>query len=252
MRYMQDIGASNEAFMGRAPTGITSGVALETLVANNMVNLADLVDNFEIFLSQLGPGLLKLGYKNYSTTKEFKVKDSKGIYDVVKIAGEIGQKMGLAPKGSEEVIALPENPQVKVVVSSGLAFTKQGKQETLLKLRSGGDVDRRTLLEEMGGFDPDKVEARLAEERAGQPISENGMDITQPQPGMPGQAPQAAQGMPQGQTADAGEIAQFIQDKGLQLDEVFQQDPELLTALLEGKIPFDIIDNTIVPIQQAQ
>jgi len=214
-----------------------------------MVNLADLVDNFEIFLSQLGTGLLKLGYKNYSTTKEFKVKDSKGVYDVVKIVGEIGQKMGLAPDGSEEMIALPENPQVKVVVNSGLAFTKQGKQETLIKLRSTLDIDRRTLLEEMGGFDPDKVEARLAEERAGQPISENGMDISQPipQPGVPGQAPQ---GVPQeGQTMDAGEIAQFIQEKGLQLDEVFQNDPELLKALLEGKIPFDIIDNTIVPVQ---
>lgn len=254
MKYMQDIGASNEAFMGRAPTGVTSGVALETLVANNMVNLADLTDNLEIFLGRLGTKLLRLGYENYSTTKEFKVKDDKGVFKTVKIVGKIGQEMGLADNNVEDVVALPENPQVRVVINSGLAFTKSGKQENLLKLRAGGDIDRRTLLEEMGGFDPDKIEARLVEERAGQPISENGAPVGEMQTAQMGQEAQQVQGTQPNPIVgmDAGQLATFMQEKGLQLDQSFYDDPQLLQALLEGNLPFDIINNVIVPMPQGQ
>jgi len=243
--YLQEIGAANEAFMGKTPTGITSGVAIETLVANNMVNLADLVDNLEICLGRLGTALLRLGAKKYSVTKEFKIKSPDGERQVFKVIGS-EDPQGLA--NGENVVRIPENPQVRVVINSGIAYTKQGRQEILQNMRNGGDVDRRTFLEEMGDFDVDKIEARLAQERAGMPITEDGMKPGEMpmQPGAEGGVPQAGgQGSPL-QGMNPKQLADFLEKNGLTLDPVFD-DPEQLRALLAGEIPFDIIDNVIVP-----
>jgi hypothetical protein len=237
MGYMQDIGASNEAFMGKTPAGIKSGIAIETLVSNNMVNLADLIDNLEIALAELGRALMQLGAKHYDVTKEFKIKGSNGQREVFKVIGA-DDPQGLA--GEENVIQIPSDPQVEVVITSGVAYTKQGKQEIMGAMRDRGDVDRRTYLEEMGSFDVDKIEARLAEERAGMPISENGMEE---------QAPQGVAGGNPLQGMDPVQLADFLEQNGLALDPIFEQDPAMLQALLNGEIEFDIIENTIVPKQ---
>lgn len=245
MRYMQDIGASNEAFMGRTPTGITSGVAIETLVANNMVNLADLVDNLEIALSELGRNLLKLASKKYSVTKEFKIRGANGKSEVFKVIGS-EDPQGLAEM--ENVVQIPDDPQVDVVINSGVAYTKQGKQEIMQAMRQNGDVDRRTFLEEMGGFDVDRIEARLAEERAGMPVSENGMDPETMTPGVPGgqvdPSAQVSSSPLAGMTPQ--QLADFLQENGLTLDPTFDDDAAL-QALLSGLMDFEIVDNVIVP-----
>jgi len=237
MRYLSDVGASNEAFMGKTPTGIKSGIAIEALVANNMVNLADLSDNLVITLSRLGTALLKEGYEGYNTTKEFRVK---GEDEVMKVIG-MGDQRGLSKE--ENIISIPENPQVRVVINSGIAYTKQGRQEILMNLRKGGDIDRRTLLEDMGNFDVDQVEARLMEERQGMPITENGMEEgAMVEGGAPG-APEG--GLPQGMDAEG--LADFLEARGLQLDSIFDEKPELLVALLNGELDFEIVDGMISP-----
>ena len=46
--YIQLIGAANEAFIGQTPTGVKSGIAIETLIASNFNQLSDLVKTYLI------------------------------------------------------------------------------------------------------------------------------------------------------------------------------------------------------------
>lgn len=176
--YMQNIGAAHEAFMGRAPSGVTAGVAFETLVANAYTNIIDLIDNLADCLARLGEDLLVLGYEHQLITKPFRT-DSGEVFGV--ISGQVGEeniprilnergeeimgiKSGPGQKDNMEIVQIPKNPEVKVKISSGMAHTKEGKREIMTMLRGGGDLSRRTLLENYN-IDPEEEGRRLSEER---------------------------------------------------------------------------------------
>jgi hypothetical protein len=242
LRYIQDVGASHEALMGRAPTGVTAAIALEQLVANSLNNIADLVDNLEISLAKLGEKVLGLAYENYNLTKRF-VSDMEGQEVLVLVGGRDAETVQLP---DAEFIRLPEKANVRVRVTSGMAVTKGGQQELLSRLRAGGDIDRRSLLEK---FDQDAglIERRLFEERQGLPVSEDGMtpeEFAEMQAG--GQEGQLPIGAP------PEEFLNFLEANGLQLSEEFQ-DEGLLQALIQGRIPYEITqDGLVIPVPTAQ
>jgi hypothetical protein len=76
--YIQLIGAANEAFIGQTPTGVKSGIAIETLIASNFNQLSDLVNNLANTLAKLGEDILQLGYEYQLLTKPFRA--SSGEY----------------------------------------------------------------------------------------------------------------------------------------------------------------------------
>jgi len=76
-------------------------------------------------------------------------------------------------------LTLPRNPEVKVRITSGVAHTKEGKKDILMTLRAGGDVSRRTLLENLD-IDADEEQTRINEEMQ-PPMPE--MDPNAPQEG---------------------------------------------------------------------
>ncbi len=152
--YMQNIGAAHEAFMGKAPTGVTAGVAFESLVANAYTNIIDLVDNLSDCLARLGTDILDLGYQHQLITKPFR-SEGGDVFSV--ISGQVEEP----PEGA---IQIPKNPEVKVKISSGLAHTKEGKREILTMLRGGGDISRKTLLQNFD-IDPEEEKTRLNEEK---------------------------------------------------------------------------------------
>ncbi|MCZ2338974.1 MAG: hypothetical protein LC127_12465 [Chitinophagales bacterium] len=132
--YIQLIGAANEAFVGQTPTGVKSGIAIETLIASNFNQLSDLVNNLANTLAKLGEDILQLGYEYQLLTKPFRA--SSGEY-----YGILGG--GLEPKDMErliKVVSIPANPEVKVKITSGVAHTKEAKRDILMTLRAGGDV----------------------------------------------------------------------------------------------------------------
>lgn len=183
MRYIEDVGSAHEAFLGRTPVGVKAGVAIEQLISSNMNNLADLIDNLEMSLAELGEKLLKIGYDKFDTTKRFKVakKGSERAYGAV---------YGRDAQPIPGAVALPEDVEVRVSIVSGIAHTKEALRETLMNLRANGDIDRRTLLEYLDVPDVDEVEARLTQERTGQPISEDAQNVP-----MPEMAPPMPEGM---------------------------------------------------------
>jgi hypothetical protein len=58
--YEQEISGVQDAFSGKVPEGVKSGVALESLKAQTANNLQDLKDNLEVGLAQLGDAILEL------------------------------------------------------------------------------------------------------------------------------------------------------------------------------------------------
>jgi hypothetical protein len=159
--YIQLIGAANEAFIGQTPTGVKSGIAIETLIASNFNQLSDLVNNLSNTLARLGEDILQLGYEYQLLTKPFRA--SSGEY-----FGILGG--GQEPKEIErilKVVSIPANPEVRVRITSGVAHTKEAKRDILMTLRAGGDVSRQTLLENLD-IDPEEEQERIAEEQAPQ------------------------------------------------------------------------------------
>lgn len=177
--YIQLIGAANEAFIGQTPTGVKSGIAIETLIASNFNQLSDLVNNLSNTLARLGEDILQLGYEYQLLTKPFRA--SSGEY-----FGILGG--GQEPKEMErllQVVSIPANPEVKVRITSGVAHTKEAKRDILMTLRAGGDVSRQTLLENLD-IDPEEEQERITEEQmpsgGAMPAGMEGMDPNMPLP----------------------------------------------------------------------
>lgn len=159
--YIQLIGAANEAFVGQTPTGVKSGIAIETLIASNFNQLSDLVNNLSNTLARLGEDILQLGYEYQLLTKPFRA--SSGEYYGILGGGQEPKEMERILK----VVSIPANPEVRVRITSGVAHTKEAKRDILMTLRAGGDVSRQTLLENLD-IDPEEEQERIAEEQAPQ------------------------------------------------------------------------------------
>ena len=77
--YMQNIGAAHEAFMGKAPQGVTAGVAFDTLVANAYTNIVDLIDNLADCLSRLGEDILNISYDHQLINQAFQNRNRRRL-----------------------------------------------------------------------------------------------------------------------------------------------------------------------------
>lgn len=174
--YIQLIGAANEAFIGQTPTGVKSGIAIETLIASNFNQLSDLVNNLSNTLARLGEDILQLGYEYQLLTKPFRASD--GEYYGILGGGQEAKDM----ERLMQVVSIPANPEVRVRITSGVAHTKEAKRDILMTLRAGGDVSRQTLLENLD-IDPEEEQERIAEEQM-PPQGEvpTGMDPNMPLP----------------------------------------------------------------------
>ena len=175
--YMQIIGAANDAFIGQTPTGVKSGIAIESLIASNFAQLYDLVKNLSDTLARLGEDILDMGYEYQLLTKPFRTSSGE-YYGVISGSQEsIGQVENLA-----KVASIPRNPEVRVRITSGIAHTKEGKRDILMTLRAGGDISRKTLHENFD-IDPEEEAARIQEEMAPAPAPTEPMG---PEAGMGG------------------------------------------------------------------
>jgi hypothetical protein len=156
-QYMQQIGAANEAFLGQTPAGVKSGIAIETLVANNYVNLSDLISNLATSLEDLGEAILRMGHQYQQLLKPFRTERGEQM-------GVIGGDQQVNPESYDmPVVSIPMNPEVKVRITSGTAYTKEGKKEIMQNLRAMGAISNRTLLEAYD-IDPEEEEGRMREE----------------------------------------------------------------------------------------
>ena len=154
-----------------------------------MNNLSDILDNVQEAESQLGEKLLKMGYKYYDVVKMY--QDDNGI---IAMGGEGTTQKGIVitnetENGMEqeevEVYKIPKLADVRVSIEAGISFTRQARNELLMQLRMGRDVDRKTLLENLS-LNSDEIEERLIEEELKpQMLAQQMAQAQQPQPTEP-------------------------------------------------------------------
>jgi hypothetical protein len=137
--------------------------------------LYDLVNNLANTLARVGEDILKMGYQYQLLTKPFRSSD--GEYFGVIGGGKQAEEM----ERILQVASIPQNPEVKVRITSGVAHTKEGKRDILMTLRAGGDVSRKTLLENLD-IDPEEETMRITEEMMAMQGGEPEIDPNAPLP----------------------------------------------------------------------
>lgn len=221
-QYEQEISGVQDAFMGKTPEGVKSGVALESLTAQTANNLQDLKDNLETGLAQLGEAILEMISSKYITSRQIRSTGKDGKPEYFKIKGQAGVKPNENLPSDTYVIG--KQNQVKVVIGSGLAYTKEGRTTRLDKLLEQKVIGPEAYLKgiEFGDVEDTIKEATQSQfnDAMLQKIGKDGMPTgpggTYPPPAPPMGAPagQPPQGAPQGQPAANGDSwAKLAQDE---------------------------------------
>ncbi len=241
--YDEDISGVKEAFMGGVPTGVKSGVALESLKAQTANNLQDVKDNVEYALAQLGEAILELLANKLVVPRQLRTTNRSGEQDSFKIVGQVGVEPN--QEISDDTYVIGNQNRVKVIIGSDLAYTREGRVTRLDKLLETKVIDPTTYLEELEfGGDIATIAERAKKARFEEAmLNQSGG----PMAGMPGQAPQdGAQGgqggnPPQGAPQGQGEPMPQEQsaDSWTKL-----ADDENQTMIKTLTLPPDIIDGT--------
>jgi hypothetical protein len=161
--YIEDLGGAHEVSLGRIPAGVKSGIGIAELKQADATNSADLVDNLEDFLVEVGRKILKTIAENYEVPKVVKDLGLGGDAKHFAVVGEMGAKrrknlrkvkigtdvLDLAVIGSEN--------EIRVTIGSWLAYTKNARQERIKELFNSGLIDQRTALQHLEFSDVDTI-----------------------------------------------------------------------------------------------
>lgn len=144
-QYFEQIGGMHDASMGRIPPGAKSGRALEALQVGDSNNLAELVENVEIFLEDVYEYMLSLAAKKYQFARRVSPITLTGERMFVKVIGEN------APSIPKDAVVIREQNIVDVTITSRLGSTPEARKEAIRELAQVlPDIDEQTILEVYG------------------------------------------------------------------------------------------------------
>lgn len=240
-RFLQDMGAMQDATTGRIPGSGTSGRAIEALQVGDSNNMSELVENLEEFLEDVYEYMLWLASQNYQEYKNIIPIDYTGERQFMRVVGEnsvIAQEFG--EEIPEDVTIIPEKNVVDVSITSYLAYTPEAKRESVRELMSLlPDLPEDVVLDAYGvGNIADvikKIKAKREEDRQQELTTQEDQLELQTPSSDGGEAAAAIRtiiqgGMPQVPARLSPGYAQFI-DQYLQTPEAQGLDPEILQAI---------------------
>jgi hypothetical protein len=135
-RFIEELGGVREASLGRIPSSLQSGRAIEALQSADAGTVAEPIENLEMMLEEVGEFVLEV-------LSEYQIASEEIIEGNEKI-----KFIGNVPSAPEGVMKI--NPsQVKVVIVPEIAYTEEAKKETLMQLATAGFVDPQTVLEKL-------------------------------------------------------------------------------------------------------
>ena len=150
-------------------------------------NQADLVDNLEDFMVNVGKKVLNEIANNYSVPKLVKDLGKGGKVGHFAVIGEeTGKKRKKQDTVTIGIDTLPlaiigKDSEVRVTIGSWLAYTKSAREEKLKELAAAGILDQRSVLEHLEFSDIDNIVQRTREEgvlskqRSQSPTGEEGV-----------------------------------------------------------------------------
>lgn len=207
--YLEDIGGQHDASIGRLPSGASAGIAIEALQEGDANNLKGLVENYNMFLTDVAYGTLKMYAKNLKTTKIVATddKDKDGKPDFFAIIGEdAGTIPEIVTYKSKEipVCVIRVKEKIRVSVDSWLAYTREAKEARIYKHYTAGMISRKAALTALEYSDIDNIIGdAIREEVVAKMISEG-----VPQPGEQPVSNAGGQATPPPETETAGAMSE--------------------------------------------
>jgi len=192
------IGSQNDASRGTNPTGVTSGVALQSLQSADSNNISDLRDNFEDARAKEAQLILSMYnlFEKDGFTMSVPIKNDQ--IDRFAVVGESyvpvennGKKQFLEDNGSYlDYLSVSGDNNVSVSVTSELGETKEARLDLLIKLVQLG-MPLKFLFEFLELPNGDEIVERIADENIAE-IMQQQMQATMggqmnPQQGQPQQ-----------------------------------------------------------------
>lgn len=192
--YLEDIGGQHDASLGRLPTGASAGVAIEALQEGDANNLKDLVENYNIFLTQIAYNTMKMYARNLKTTKIIQTndKDKDGLPDFFAIIGESATNIPetVTYNGKEiPVCVIREKEKVRVSVDSWLAYTREAREQRIYKHYTAGLISRKAALNALNYNDVDEIISDAIREEVVAKMVSEGVPEQAPPPEAGPQAP---------------------------------------------------------------
>jgi len=160
--YLEDLGGQHDASLGRIPSGATAGIAIEALQEGDANNLKDLTENFQIDLVNTAKAIFKMYARNLKHTKviESDDKDADGLPDYYAIIGEKAKNIPefVTYNGKRiPVCVIKEEENVRVIIGSWLAYTRDAQEQRIYKHYTAGLIDRNTALKSLKYTDTDEI-----------------------------------------------------------------------------------------------
>lgn len=154
LQMFEDISAVHDATMGRIPTGAKSGKALEALQTGDSNNLAEVVENTELWLEEVYEYILTLAAQKYQFARDITPMTSTGQRQFLKVVGEDAQSeqeaqgQDVDPMMQKERLVIKKKNVVDVKITSYLAHTAEARREAIRELATLiPDLDPQTILE---------------------------------------------------------------------------------------------------------
>lgn len=132
-KVIEEQGASTSA-LGALPSGVKSGVAIESVKATEFANLKVSSNQLKKTVQRISEKMIEIASDFVTSETVYRIgKDNKPDYfDVLGERGAIvRQTLGLS---SSEHTVIKSNYKIKIEVESGLGFTMEGKKQTMQQI----------------------------------------------------------------------------------------------------------------------
>lgn len=173
-QYFEQIGGMHDASMGRIPPGAKSGRALEALQVGDSNNLAELVENVEIFLEDVYEYMLSIAAKKYQFARQVSPITLTGERIFVKVVGEDAEA-----KPTDAVVIRSKNI-IDVQITSRLGNTPEARREAIKELAQIlPDIDEQTILEVYGIGNIADIVQRMKQRREQKQVEQLAMEQQQ-------------------------------------------------------------------------
>jgi len=135
-RWIEELGGTREASLGRVPGGLQSGKAIEALQAADAATVSEPIENLQNFLSEISEFILEL-ISDFTVASEEIVEDNEQIRFIGDVKG--------APEGALKI--KPGRVTTKIVPE--IAYSEDMRFARLMQLAEGGLIDPQTVLEKL-------------------------------------------------------------------------------------------------------
>jgi hypothetical protein len=155
---IEEQGASTAA-LGNIPSGVKSGVAIESLKATEFANLKIAGDQLKLTVKRIAEKMLDIAAKYYQEPQTvYNMEQGKPDYfDVIGQEGMEKYRQLAAKSGSNvqvpDAIPLSGDYKVEIEIESGLGFTQEGKRQNMLSI-----IEWMTTLAEKGLIPPEGIQ----------------------------------------------------------------------------------------------